>query len=73
MNESSLISSKEIFKELPSISETPIGFRCNHLTYAEQERIAYVAGHGVLASTPADASDLEAEVDLFDAILDRAK
>lgn len=58
---------------LLSIFETPIGFQCSHLTYEEHERIAYVAGHGVLASTLADASDLEAEVDLFDAVLDKAK
>lgn len=59
--------------ELLSISENHISDQCNHLTYAEQERIAYVAGSGLLASALADASDLESEVDLFDSLLDRAK
>ena len=55
------------------ISGNPIAFQCNYLTYAEQERIAYIAGSGLLASALADASDLESEVDLFDSLLDRAK
>jgi len=59
--------------ELLSISESHMSGQCNHLTYAEHERIAYVAGNGRLASALADASDLESEVDLFDSLLDRAK
>lgn len=58
---------------LPSISGNHISSQCSHLTYEEHERIAYVTGNGVLASTLADAAELESEVDLFDAILDRAK
>lgn len=45
----------------------------NSLTHAEQERIAYITGNCLLASTLADTADLESEVDLFDVILDRAK
>ena len=62
-----------IFMELLSISESDMNVHCTHLTNAEQERIAYVTGKGFLASTLANASDLESEVDLFDDILDRAK
>lgn len=48
-------------------------FQPNHLTYTEHERISYVTGNGLLASTLADASDLENAVDLFDDVLEKAK
>ena len=59
--------------ELLSISESDMSVQFNHLTSDEQERIAYVTGHGFLASTFANSADLESEVDLFDDVLDRAK
>jgi len=64
---------KGMFIELLSVSESHMSGQCSHLTYEEHERIAYIAGNGLLASALADASELESEVDLFDDILDRAK
>lgn len=56
-----------------SISGNKINFQFNQLSYAERERIAYVTGESFLASTLACASDLENEVDLFDALLEHSK
>ena len=58
---------------LLSISGYNTIFQFNQLSYAERERIAYVMGDCLLASTFANASDLENEVDLFDALLEHAK
>ncbi|MDO8250268.1 MAG: hypothetical protein Q7T78_11200 [Rhodoferax sp.] len=67
------IAFQGVFMGVLSISGNHIDPQCRFLTYEEHERIAYVTGNGLLASTLADASDLENEVDLFDDILDKAK
>ena len=43
------------------------------LNYAEQERTAYLAGNGLLASLAAEADDREFELDCFDDQLEAAR